>query len=187
MLLAADEQDNVRSLIVGGSSNGKTPAFGAGYLGSNPSPPVPNAKDGRIPMNSAKKRRLRNQIAERDGLHCIWCSKSLDIDSSETTLDHVRPVADLGSWHVGNLVLACLACNAARANVDALDWLADVVARGARPDLRAAAKAISRADDELSFGPYFAVFLRERSRERHAANIVNGRRRARASQPVSVA
>ena len=74
---------------------------------------------------------LRHQIAERDGgWECRYCSRQLyeTVDADDPAfpeLDHVIPLRLGGTNTLGNLVLACRACNRCKADtiVDPPDWI----------------------------------------------------------------
>lgn len=56
--------------------------------------------------------------------HCLYCR--LRLGRKAATLDHVIPIARGGTHHVGNLVLACRHCNAAKRERTAQEWLDDL-------------------------------------------------------------
>jgi 5-methylcytosine-specific restriction endonuclease McrA len=62
-------------------------------------------------------KRLRQQIAERDGSRCAYCNRSgdsKDPDGKSWHIDHDIPVCRGGLNEESNLVLACAACNLAK-------------------------------------------------------------------------
>ncbi|MFE9802730.1 HNH endonuclease [Streptomyces goshikiensis] len=69
----------------------------------------------RHPLNSARRRQRKEQLARRDGQWCTYCAHPFD-SLREATLDHVVPVSVLRTWSAGALVLACRPCNQAKAD-----------------------------------------------------------------------
>ncbi|WEH35762.1 HNH endonuclease signature motif containing protein [Streptomyces sp. AM 4-1-1] len=65
------------------------------------------------PLNSARRRQRKEQLARRDGQRCAYCALPF-VSLREATLDHVVPVSALRTWSVGALVLACRPCNQAK-------------------------------------------------------------------------
>lgn len=65
---------------------------------------------------TASRRRLRKeQLARRHGARCTYCRKPF-ASLREATLDHVVPVSLFRTWAVVHLMLACRACNHAKAD-----------------------------------------------------------------------
>ncbi|MFJ6568978.1 HNH endonuclease [Streptomyces sp. NPDC091292] len=67
------------------------------------------------PLNSARRRVRREQLARRHGQRCAYCRRPF-ADLSEATLDHIVPRSLWRSWSVTSLVLACVDCNQAKAD-----------------------------------------------------------------------
>ncbi|MBE8478273.1 HNH endonuclease [Streptomyces justiciae] len=67
------------------------------------------------PLNSARRRVRKEQLARRHGQHCAYCRRPF-ADLSEATLDHIAPKSLWRSWSVTSLLLACADCNQAKAN-----------------------------------------------------------------------
>ncbi|WP_405807134.1 HNH endonuclease [Streptomyces sp. NBC_00210] len=67
------------------------------------------------PLNSARRRVRKEQLARRHGQHCAYCRRPF-ADLSEATLDHIAPQSLWRSWSVTSLILACADCNQAKAN-----------------------------------------------------------------------
>ena len=59
-------------------------------------------------LNSDRKRQLVPLVEARDGKRCFYCGDPLGEDR---TLEHLLSLADGGTHHVNNLVLAHLKCN----------------------------------------------------------------------------
>jgi hypothetical protein len=57
----------------------------------------------------------RLAIYLRDGLACCYCGASVE-EGHQLTLDHLKPRCKGGGNGEGNLVTACMRCNAARGN-----------------------------------------------------------------------
>ena len=67
------------------------------------------------PLNSARRRVRKEQLARRHGQHCAYCQRPF-ADLSEATLDHIAPQSLWRSWSVTSLMLACADCNQAKAD-----------------------------------------------------------------------
>ncbi|MEY9990698.1 hypothetical protein ABIE67_002730 [Streptomyces sp. V4I8] len=67
------------------------------------------------PLNSARRRVRKEQLARRHGQHCAYCRCPFP-DLSEATLDHIAPQSLWRSWSVTSLMLACADCNQTKAD-----------------------------------------------------------------------
>lgn len=67
------------------------------------------------PLNSARRRLRKDQLAQRHGQRCTYCSRPF-ATLREATLDHIVPVSLYRSWSVVNLTLACVDCNRTKAD-----------------------------------------------------------------------
>ncbi|GGQ70838.1 MULTISPECIES: HNH endonuclease [Actinomycetes] len=67
------------------------------------------------PLNSARRRVRKEQLARRHGQRCAYCCRPF-ADLSEATLDHIVPCSLWRSWSVMSLMLACVDCNQAKAD-----------------------------------------------------------------------
>ncbi|MGM0345867.1 HNH endonuclease [Streptomyces sp. Adlamb9] len=67
------------------------------------------------PLNSARRRARKEQLARRYGQCCAYCRQTF-IDLREATLDHIVPCSLWRSWSVTSLMLACVDCNQAKAD-----------------------------------------------------------------------
>lgn len=67
------------------------------------------------PLNSARRRVRKEQLARRHGQRCAYCRRPFT-DLAEATLDHIAPRSLWRSWSVTSLLLACVDCNQAKAN-----------------------------------------------------------------------
>jgi hypothetical protein len=79
-------------------------------------------------MKRAEGQSLRDAILLRDGFRCVYCAGAYPAE--QLSLDHVQPRMRGGDNSPGNLVAACLACNALKAGLPAWAFLAE------RPELR---------------------------------------------------
>lgn len=70
---------------------------------------------GQRKPNARHRQQFRRQLAARDGARCFYCARRFR-DLSAATLDHLVPTAHGGTWARANLVLACYACNQAKAD-----------------------------------------------------------------------
>lgn len=78
-----------------------------------------------------KKRRLK-VLSERQNHRCAYCGKWTWLHSlgesghanDEATTEHIIQQSDGGTWHINNLVMACMKCNSGRGNIPAYAfWL----------------------------------------------------------------
>src|SRR5689334_23950879 len=67
------------------------------------------------PLNSARRRVRKEQLARRHGQRCAYCLRPF-ADLREATLDHIAPCSLWRSWSVTSLMLACADCNQAKAD-----------------------------------------------------------------------
>lgn len=81
-------------------------------------------------MKRRSRRKLMEDVWKRDGVKCRYCGKQLRIpprgprphNPLEATVDHVVPKAKGGRWYFPNLLTACVDCNRAKADQDAIDF-----------------------------------------------------------------
>lgn len=79
--------------------------------------PEPSVIRLRSRVNCMPRRFLpltRSAILARDGYTCQYCGVTLA--AGRLTIDHVLPQSRGGAWSWSNLVAACPACNAVKAN-----------------------------------------------------------------------
>ncbi|MGW6939877.1 HNH endonuclease [Streptomyces xanthophaeus] len=69
----------------------------------------------RQPLNSARRRQRKEQLARRDGAHCTYCRAPFT-DLRNATIDHVVPIRLFRTWSARHLVLACPPCNHTKAD-----------------------------------------------------------------------
>jgi 5-methylcytosine-specific restriction endonuclease McrA len=82
-------------------------------------------------MTSSEAKRLwRTAIKEKWHCTCSYCGKTYD--SSQLTLDHVKPRALGGSNLTSNLVPSCRKCNQAKGSTNWLEFMRNTF--GVRPD-----------------------------------------------------
>jgi 5-methylcytosine-specific restriction endonuclease McrA len=74
-------------------------------------------------VRADRRRAQRARILERDGYRCVYCGEVFP--DEQLTLDHVEPRMRGGDSSEGNLVTACLACNAAKGSLPAWAFLAE--------------------------------------------------------------
>ncbi|MEU6535731.1 HNH endonuclease [Streptomyces sp. NPDC047000] len=67
------------------------------------------------PLNAARRRLRKEQLARRHGQRCAYCRRPF-ADLAEATLDHIVPQSLWRSWSVTSLILACVDCNQAKAD-----------------------------------------------------------------------
>ncbi|MBC2904506.1 HNH endonuclease [Streptomyces cupreus] len=66
------------------------------------------------PLNSARRRVRKEQLARRHGQRCAYCRRPFT-DLKDATLDHIAPQSLWRSWSVTSLLLACADCNQTKA------------------------------------------------------------------------
>ncbi len=93
----------------------------------------------------------RSAILARDGYTCQYCGATLA--AGRLTIDHVLPQSRGGGWAWGNLVAACPACNAAKANRTPEEAGMALLHRPARP-LAAQAALLHDAQRRPDWRPY---------------------------------
>lgn len=74
---------------------------------AKPNDSTPTAAPAHRP---AAEQRLRGRIFRRDGYSCVYCGT--DGTAETLSIDHVQPRLRGGDASEGNLVTACLPCNA---------------------------------------------------------------------------
>ncbi|MFD8800741.1 HNH endonuclease [Streptomyces atroolivaceus] len=67
------------------------------------------------PLNAARRRARKEQLARRHGRRCTYCRRSF-ATLREATLDHIVPHSLFKTWSVVHLVLACRPCNHVKAD-----------------------------------------------------------------------
>lgn len=65
----------------------------------------------------------RQEVFDRDGRRCVYCGAA-EADGAVLSVDHVEPRALGGDNSRGNVVTACLDCNAAKGHLAAWAYLA---------------------------------------------------------------
>jgi 5-methylcytosine-specific restriction endonuclease McrA len=79
----------------------------------------PNSPGGMSPADLTR----REKVFRRDGFRCVYCGEVFE--TRLLSLDHVEPRMRGGDHSEGNLVTACLTCNAAKGAAPAWLFLAD--------------------------------------------------------------
>ena len=78
-------------------------------------PPPPHCDEAvvrSLPPNAT----VRSRVYARDGYHCQYCGRNVAQDGRSRSVDCVVPLARGGSYDEMNLVTACKACTARKAN-----------------------------------------------------------------------
>lgn len=70
-------------------------------------------------INSIDKRALRQQLCDRFGGRCAYCTRSIGMRG---TIDHYVPQALGGTNARANLRWACIGCNALKADMPPAEW-----------------------------------------------------------------
>jgi 5-methylcytosine-specific restriction endonuclease McrA len=90
--------------------------------------------------SQANRARILRALVARDGLACFYCGNPF-ASVLDATIDHLIPRSVLPGWQQFNLVLACFACNNAKADTLPQVFLPRAAAFGAR---RAASRRRTR-------------------------------------------
>ena len=124
--------------------------------------------DGDVDVhpNLGRKDRLA-VILERDGSHCVWCRRGVDIDLVRATTEHVVPKLKGGPSWIENEVAACARCNRQRGHATPAAWLDECEGRGWTPDAAAVVQALER----------LAAAIEERGGQRRARRYVESQLR----------
>lgn len=73
--------------------------------------------------NKKRKKKVRNQLIERDGYHCFYCG--IDTFKADNfTVEHVLSIAHGGNNNINNLVVACDPCNKLAADLPIIEKMA---------------------------------------------------------------
>jgi hypothetical protein len=70
------------------------------------------------------------RLIERDGPHCVWCSRRLGLAYGDASREHVFPRSRGGKNTLANYLLACHPCNTRRRSQDPKAWARDCERRG---------------------------------------------------------
>ena len=110
-------------------------------------------------------------ILERDGRHCVWCGRELEVGLVHATTDHVVPRLKGGPSWIENEVAACRRCNGQRRHLTPAEWIEECERRGWQPAretivarLRALAAAIDREGGQRRARVYVRSQLRRLAR-----------------------
>lgn len=89
------------------------------------------------------------QLIDRDGPQCVWCSTELGVDDRRAELDHILTRMEGGVDHVDDLVLSCGNCNRNRGHFTASEWLKILASDSRRkncvPNVEAVQAALARS------------------------------------------
>ena len=77
-----------------------------------------------LPPRRGEPPSVRDRVFARDGYRCVYCAGVYPPE--QLSLDHVQPRMRGGDNSDGNLVTACLACNARKGSAAAWAFLADL-------------------------------------------------------------
>jgi hypothetical protein len=129
-----------------------------------------------------RKAQIKMELAKRDGAQCAYCDREF-VDLVDATLDHVIPNTIVRHWQPWNLLLACEACNNAKA-----DRLPLVLMPMLCTLLRALSD-VAVAQQTRRTNSRSAHKRRQRARKRHArhAAAVNEAIEAMTGMPVRLA
>ncbi len=68
-----------------------------------------------------RKKRIKKQVIDRDGLICCYCDKTLTLKN--VTMEHIVPESKKGTFNSTNLTIACYKCNNRRGNESFFDYI----------------------------------------------------------------
>lgn len=106
-------------------------------------------------------------ILERDGAHCVWCRRPLEVGLVHATTEHLVPRIKGGPSWIENELAACKRCNNERGHRTPGEWFDECDRRGWDPDrdtivraLRDLEAAIVARGGQRRARPYVASQLR---------------------------
>ena len=118
-------------------------------------------------MRELNRRERMARILDRDGAHCVWCRRPLDVGLVHATTEHLVPRIKGGPSWIENELAACRRCNGERGHRTPGEWFDECVRRGWDPDrdaivraLEALADAIGRRGGQRRARPYVVAQLR---------------------------
>lgn len=79
------------------------------------------------------RRERMDEILERDGPYCVWCSAPLDATLNTPTTEHLVPRIKGGPSWIENELAACKRCNNQRGHQSPASWLQDCTGMGRTP------------------------------------------------------
>lgn len=79
------------------------------------------------------RRERMEEILERDGPYCVWCSAPLDATLNTPTTEHLVPRIKGGPSWIENELAACKRCNNQRGHQSPASWLQDCTGMGRTP------------------------------------------------------
>jgi 5-methylcytosine-specific restriction endonuclease McrA len=110
-------------------------------------------------------------VLERDGAHCVWCRRPLEVGLVDATTEHLVPRIKGGPSWIENELAACKRCNNERGHRTPGEWFDECDRRGWDPDretvvraLRALEAAIAERGGQRRARPYVAAQLRRLDR-----------------------
>ena len=89
------------------------------------------------------------RILERDGRHCVWCRRKLEVGYVHATTEHVVPRLKGGPSWIENEVAACARCNNERRHMTPGEWIEECERRGWQPDRAAIVRVLSSLEDAI--------------------------------------
>ena len=84
------------------------------------------------------------QILERDGPWCVWCSAPLDSALNTPTTEHLVPRIKGGPSWLENELAACKRCNNERGHQGPASWLQDCLGMGRTPRIDVVIASLER-------------------------------------------
>jgi 5-methylcytosine-specific restriction endonuclease McrA len=118
-------------------------------------------------MRQLGRRERMAAILERDGAHCVWCRRPLEVGLVDATTEHLVPRIKGGPSWIENELAACTRCNNERGHRTPGEWFDECDRRGWNPDretivraLRSLEAAITERGGQRRARPYVASQLR---------------------------
>ncbi|HSJ90475.1 MAG TPA: HNH endonuclease [Ilumatobacter sp.] len=118
-------------------------------------------------MQQLGRRERMAAILERDGAHCVWCRRPLEVGLVGATTEHLVPRIKGGPSWIENELAACTRCNNERGHRTPGEWFDECDRRGWNPDretivraLRSLEAAIAERGGQRRARPYVASQLR---------------------------
>jgi hypothetical protein len=88
-------------------------------------------------------------ILKRDGPHCVWCRRELQVGLVEATTEHVVPRMKGGPSWIENEVAACTRCNSRRGHLTPAEWIDLCEQLGWEPDRKAIVRVLTSLEGAI--------------------------------------
>lgn len=100
------------------------------------------------PRQLNRRERLE-QIIERDGPYCVWCSTPFHSTLNPPTTEHLIPRIKGGPSWIENELAACARCNRDRGHQSPAGWLQECEGLGRTPQVHIVISALERLQQAI--------------------------------------